>query len=97
MQNHTFSFDGGEILSKMGASWFVSRAYYDRVDENHRNWDRVSTASSRTSRYVSARCYHKAWLEEVLAMKDERLNKNTIGLDAWEVKTMAKEILCKWK
>ena len=52
MANHNFSFAGGDILSKMGATWFVSYAYYDRVDKNHRNWDRVSTAASRTSRYM---------------------------------------------
>jgi hypothetical protein len=97
MANHNFSFAGGDILSKMGATWFVSYAYYDRVDKNHRNWDRVSTAASRTSRYIAGIPYHKEWLQEVLVMKDENLSKNTIGLDARQVKAMAKEILDNWK
>ena len=97
MANHNFSFAGGDILSKMGATWFVSYAYYDRVDRSHRNWDRVSTAVSRTSRYIAGVSYHKGWLQEVLVMKDENLSKNTIGLDAWQVKAMAKEILDNWK
>ena len=97
MANHNFSFAGGDILSKMGATWFVSYAYHDRVDENHRNWGHVSTAASRTSRYIAGVPYHKEWLQEVLVMKDENLSKNTIGLDAWQVKAMAKEILDNWK
>ena len=97
MANHNFSLAGGDILSKMGATWFVSYAYYDRVDKNHRNWDRVSTAASRTSRYIAGIPYHKEWLQEVLVMKDENLSKNTIGLDARQVKAMAKEILDNWK
>jgi len=97
MANHNFSFAGGDILSKMGATWFVSYAYYDRIDKNHRNWDRVSTAASRTSRYIAGILYHKEWLQEVLVMKDENLSKNTISLNAWQVKSMAKEILDNWK
>ena len=97
MASHIFSFAGGDILSKMGATWFVSYAYYDRVDKNHRNWDRLSTAASRTSRYITGMPYHKEWLQEVLTMKDKNLSKNTIGLDAWQVKAMAKVILDNWK
>lgn len=97
MANHNFSFVGGDILSKMGATWFVSYAYYDRVDKNHRNWDRISTAASRISRYIAGISYHKEWLQEVLLMKDANLSKNTLGLDARQVKTMAKEILDNWK
>lgn len=97
MANHNFSFAGGDILSKMGATWFVSYAYHDRVDKNHRNWERVSTAASRMSRYNAGIPCHKEWLQEVLVMKDENLSKNTIGLDARQVKAMAKEILDNWK
>ena len=97
MANHNFSFAAGDILTDMGATWFVSYTYYDRVDKNHRNWDRVSTAASRTSRYIAGIPYHKEWLQEVLVMKDENLGKNTIGLDARQVMAMAKEILDNWK
>ena len=93
MANHNFSFAGGDILSKMCATWFVSYAYYDRVDKNHRNWDRVSTAASRTSRYIAGIPYHKEWLQEVLVMNDKKLNTNKLGLNAQQTKAMAKEIL----
>lgn len=97
MANHNFSFAGGDILSKMGAAWFVSYAYYEKIDRTHKSWNLVSTASSRASKYKSGVSYHKEWLQEVLVMKDENLNKNTIGLDARRVKAMASEILNNWK
>lgn len=96
MASHNFNFDGGEILAGMGASWFVSYAYYDRIDRSHRNWDRVSTTQVRLSRYNKGRAYHKAWLQEVMVMNPDNLNKNTIGLDAHQTKAMAKEILDRW-
>ena len=97
MAAHNFSFEGGEILTGMGASWFVSYAYYEKVDRTHRNWDRVSTAQSRLSKYNKGRAYHKAWLREVLVMNPANLDKNTIGLSASQTKAMAKEILDHWK
>lgn len=93
MATHSFSFEGGHILSKMGATWFVSYAYYEKIDQKHRNWNKVSTAKMRLARYNEGRSYHKAWLREVLAMDPQNLNKNTIGLDAFQVKQMAKKLL----
>ena len=40
MASHNFAFEGGEILTGMGASWFVSYAYYEKVDPTHKNWAR---------------------------------------------------------
>lgn len=97
MATHSFSFEGGEILSKMGATWFVSYAYYEKIDSLHKNWGVVSTASSRIFRYNQGRCYHKAWLEEVTKMNPKNLNTNTIGLAAVTVKEMAQELLENWK
>ena len=56
MARHSYSFEcGGEKLASIGASWFVSYAYFDRIDQNsHRNWDRVSTVQYRTSLYHSS-------------------------------------------
>lgn len=96
MAAHVFSFAGGELLTGMGASWFVSYAYYEKVDHSHQNWNRVSTAPSRISTYRRGEAYHKAWLQEVLAMNPANLRKNTIGLDARQVKAMAQEILDRW-
>ena len=46
---HPFNFDGGEELSHMGATWFVSFAYYAYVDSTHRVWENVKTYISRRS------------------------------------------------
>lgn len=93
MATHNFNFEGGEILTGMGATWFVSYAYYENIDKNHRNWERVSTAQSRLSRFNKSKQYHKAWLQEVVVMNPVNLNKNTIGLNASETIAMAKELL----
>lgn len=93
MAAHNFNFEGGEILTGMGATWFVSYAYYENIDKSHRNWERVSTAQSRLSRYNKSKQYHKAWLQEVVSMNPANLNKNTIGLNATQTIAMAKELL----
>lgn len=96
MPAHNFTFEGGEILTGMGASWFVSYAYYEKVDQTHRNWAKVATTQPRISKYNKGRQYHKAWLMEVLTMNPKNLNKNTIGLDAAQTKAMAKAVLEKF-
>lgn len=95
MAAHNFNFEGGEILTGMGATWFVSYAYYENIDKSHRNWERVSTAQSRLSRYNKSKQYHKAWLQEVVSMNPANLNKNTIGLNATQTIAMAKALLAR--
>lgn len=97
MANHAFSFAGGELLSKMGASWFVSYAYYKYIDPTHLNWQNVSPKSckSRSSNFNRSTIYHNAWLNEVLKMEAKNLSKNRIGLLAKEVIDMAKELLSR--
>lgn len=93
MATHDFSFNGGEILSKMGASWFVSYAYYKYIDNNHTNWSRISTTQSRISKFNTSKSYHKYWLNQVLVMNPANLSKNTIGISASQTKSMARELL----
>jgi len=93
MAAHHFTFEGGEILSKMGASWFVSYAYYEMIDRNHENWARVATTQTRLSKYNKGRPYHKTWLKEVITMDPAKLNRNTIGLEAAQTKAMARKLL----
>lgn len=97
MAAHNFNFEGGDILTKMGATWFVSYAYYERIDRTHKNWDKVATTQPRISKYNKSRSYHKAWLAEILTMNPANLNKNTIGLSAEEIMTMARKLLDNWK
>ena len=93
MANHNFSFAGGEILTSMGAAWFVSYAYYEKIDKSHKNWAGVSTAQTRISSYKRGSSFHRSWLQEILSMNPLRLEKNTIGLSARRIKSMSKELL----
>ena len=93
---HVFSFEGGEYLSSMGASWFVSYAYYDKVDKSQTKWQAVDTVDQRISLYKRTDKYHIKWLEEVCNMQDDKLNTNTLGLDANEIKIMVQELLSKY-
>ena len=90
---HSFAFEGGEDLTTMGATWFVSYCYYDKIDRTHRNWERVETHNSRQSVYRRTDHYHRFWLERVLEMDSERLSANTIGLTGDEVIKMAQALL----
>lgn len=86
---HAFSFEGGEQLTKIGATFFVSCLYHRHIDSTHRNWDSIRTQKSRTSTINSSESYHQVWLEHIRGMNDANLNKNTLVLDAANVKKMA--------
>jgi hypothetical protein len=91
-ERHVYNFDGGEKLTSMGATWFVSYLYHKKIDKNHVKWEKFA---SRRSTFEGTEMYHKDWLEHVLNMSDEKLNTNDIGLKAPEIKRMAKELLAK--
>ena len=90
---HTFAFEGGEQLTTIGATFFVSYLYYRHVDSTHRNWEAIKTKNSRISTINSSKQYHRAWLERVGSMSDVNLSKNTLGLDGTTAKAMARAIL----
>lgn len=93
MARHTFNFVGGEELTTMGASWFVSYCYYCNINKAHFKWNRVSTYTNRISVYKRTLRYHKLWLTKILDMEDSRLNQNTLELNSAEIKKMTKELL----
>jgi len=90
---HTFAFEGGEYLSTIGATFFVSYLFFRNVDSTHRTWESIKTKTSRISTIESSKKYHRGGLERVAAMSDANLNKNTLGLDGATVKAMARAIL----
>jgi hypothetical protein len=90
---HTFNFPGGEQLTTIGATFFVSYLYYLRVDPMHRCWESIKTKTSRISTITGSIHHHRAWLERVGQMSDANLSKNTLGLDGAKVKVMARTIL----
>jgi len=93
MARHTFNFDGGDYLTTIGASWFVSYLYYRNIDDSHMNWKKISTVDSRINTFNRTEEYHKYWLQQILTMNGCNLNKNEIGLNAINIKKMANELL----
>ena len=92
-ERHTFTFEGGEQLTTIGATFFVSYSCHLHVDPAHRHWESIKTKTSRISTINNSRQYHCAWLERVSQMSDANLSKNTLGLDGAKVKAMARAIL----
>jgi len=95
MARHIFNFDGGEALTTMGASWFVSYSFYYYKNKSHTNWQNTSTCESRISVFNRTKNYHEFWFGKILEMNDINLNKNEIGLDAKEIKDMVNVLLKK--
>jgi len=93
MANHIFDFDGGRELTTMGASWFVSYSLYFYKDKSHLNWKNIPTYQTRINVFSRTKNYHQYWLMQILEMNDTNLNKNEIGLDAEEIKKIAKELI----
>jgi len=93
MARHTFKFDGGDDLTTMGASWFISYANYFYKDKSHMNWKNVSTYQLRINVFNRTKNYHQYWFRQILEMKDCNLNKNTIGLDAIKIKEIIKKLM----
>ncbi len=94
--------DGDRELRSMGCVWFVLRAYWAYVDPKERRWERTRTLAIR--KYAFRRTFdvrarngeklHKQYLEYIIERASaERLNRNSFGLNADEVRRLAKEIL----
>lgn len=89
---HVFSFEGGEQLTTIGATFFVSYLYHCHVDSNHNNWTRIKTKKQRINTINRAEDFHRIWLNYIEIMSEKNLNRNTMGLDGTQVKQMAKTI-----
>jgi hypothetical protein len=92
MARHCFNFEGGDMLTTMGASWFVSYAYHLYVNNEHTNWREVGTYQNRQSVFSQSKEYHRFFFEKIIEMNESRLETNTLGLKGREVIRMAEEI-----
>lgn len=95
MERHAFRFEGGEYLTTMGASWFVSYTYHLYIDNKHNNWESASNLQSRMSAFSKSKKYYCSFLSEIVKMNANRLQTNSIGLAGFEVKQMAEKVLQK--
>ncbi len=91
-ERHVFSFEGGDQLTTIGATFLVSYLFHQYIDSTHKNWEKIKTKNSRVSTINRSENYHRNWLNHIGSMSDANLNRNTLGLDAPVVKKMALEI-----
>lgn len=92
-KRHAFNFPGGEQLTSIGASFFVSYLYSEHVDSTHCRWKSIATKNSRVRTIIRSKQHHCSWLKRVDQMSDANLSKNALGLGGAEVKVMARAIL----
>ena len=85
--------DKSICLKRKGACWFVSYAYWEHSHKTYTAWENAGTLALRKSYYRNTREHHHEWLEQVLKMNDANLNKNTLGLTAADVKSMAAQLI----
>ncbi|MFW0992326.1 hypothetical protein ACEV84_09340 [Vibrio parahaemolyticus] len=88
-ERHTFSFDGGDRLTTIGATFFVSYRHHLYVDSTHKNWASIKTQHSRISTINNSSSYYRAWLSHVQNISNANLNRNTLGLKGSDIKKMA--------
>ncbi len=93
MTQHSFSFEYGDILSKIGATWYTSYAYYKHCDQCHESFKKVMTWQSRASQYKNNIKLEKYFIMQIAAMSAEKLSTNTLGINGTEVLRMAREVL----
>lgn len=86
---HIFSFEGGDKLTTIGATFLVSYLYHLHVDPTHRKWASIKTQKSRINVIKRSEQYHSIWLKHIEGMSDANLNRNTLGLDSASIKKMA--------
>lgn len=82
-----------ERLRSMGASYFVSRLFFEEIDNNHLNWKRAGSQTTRNTNFNNSRDMHIKYLEAVVGMSPNKLNTNTIGLSGRKIIKMAEELL----
>ena len=93
MAQHSFSFEYGDILSKIGATWYTSYSYCKHCDPCHESFKKVKTWQSRASQYKSNIKLEKYFIMQIATMSAEKLSTNTLGLNGIEVLRMAREVL----
>ena len=95
MPRSYYKFAGGEHLTRISASWFVSYMYYLKVDKTHSNWKKVTKPMKRASKCDKNSTYHKIWIREIVGMNPNRLGRNKLGLSGTDIISMAKILIPK--
>lgn len=91
-RNHDFNVIGGDILKKIGASWFASYWYFNNVDNNETHWVNCQDVGDRIDKYNDSEQYHKTWLEYIVKNGNlKKLDTNELGLTGRQIIEFAKK------
>ena len=90
-KKHDYNFNGGNLLRKIGASYYVCYLYSLNKDPNETRWESIGTKDRRNKTIIKHTKYCKPWLEEISKMK--KVASNSMGLSIDEVKKYAEELL----
>lgn len=92
-----FKCNGGQKLSYIGASFFISYLYYLKEDSTHKAWGTLKNEKSKKYRINAINrneVYYKDWVTYVVELASPSpLKRNTIGLSDIEVIDMAKKLV----
>lgn len=92
-----FKCNGGQKLSYIGASFFISYLYYLKEDSTHKAWDNLKNEKSKKYRINSInrnKDYYKDWVTYIINVRTPSpLIRNTIGLTDAEIVDMAKKLV----
>lgn len=79
-----------ELLSEIGASYFVSYLYWKYINKSHKNY--IKRKTSKIGLIEKLRDDYSELLKIVLDMEERNLDRNDIGLSGKEIIRMAKEL-----
>lgn len=85
-----YDCDGGDVLSRLGAAWFVKYMYFHKIDNNYKDWN-LAGCGNKIAAYLKSSQYYKAWLQYILTLSDADLKDPVI--DADEMREMATRLL----
>lgn len=84
-------------LRSVGASFFISYLYHNKINHSHTNWEIISKQIPRINTINNNEEFHKDWINKIINMNPSKLSNNKIGLSGLQVISMAKELKSYYK
>ena len=91
VKKHDYNFNGGNLLRRIGASYYVCYLYGINIDPKEVRWQQIRTKDSRNKLIANHTKFCSPWLEKISKM--EKVGTNSMGLTAAEVHKYANELL----
>ena len=93
-KKHDYNFNGGNLLRRIGASYYVCYLYGINIDPSETRWQQMKTKDFRNKLIAKHTKYCSPWLEEISKM--EKVETNLMGLTVCEVHKYAEVLLRKF-